>query len=355
MNSLRCCERPALYEDMKNGDLVCVGCGLVYQDHLMAPGPEWNTYGGDEGSSVGCRVCAPIKWDEDGNARLELTQIGRASGTQASSFDVGRLRRTHRKMCEDEGLTETEVEKEAKGLTHVLEAHDYTADMRNMAVRMYKDLNEAKRVIHTDRFAVFAAIASIVSCASGVAGRKSIMDTSLEFGVQDYRKASEATSEIHRILGSSGAMNAARGAAGGKTRPYDRLLALRLTVEDRLKPHLTKLSDERALPVGVQFHKVMDVAKVIATTSGGAAASPLMSIDDLAVATVFMACICIAQVSGSFSPAYSSRIATVFNVSQRVLEEGMGRLIRAMDVRKTTGVYKDALASVAAPRARQPS
>lgn len=58
MTSCPECNSPHLVRDYKRGELVCQGCGLVLEEHLIDQGPEWRNF--DSGQDSKSRTGAPM-------------------------------------------------------------------------------------------------------------------------------------------------------------------------------------------------------------------------------------------------------------------------------------------------------
>jgi hypothetical protein len=271
------CGSRVVEEVPTDGDVVCKGCGLVREAHVMDERAEWRTFRDEScsGAADPSRVGQPGSAYGEGPADLSLT-----IGPSAGQSGIGNaLKRTHALMTKPMSA----CERAAHELVEMMDGLNYKQAMRDAAMKMFMDYAEIKSFNTKNKQQVYAAIASLSSAVTGKPGDyRSYRQTADEFMVVDIGSVQSLCMQIPQALDVRRMMvaMAKAGEDAGKEaaaevvqdqRVYSTALKKRAHVSDFFVHHINPLVNHRIVHTE-NLHSVHMVAKAIDSAIGSDAA-----------------------------------------------------------------------------------
>eukprot|EP00775_Hariotina_reticulata_P013110 gene13110-13238_t len=147
-------------EDHAAGDIVCKGCGLVAEAHIIDERSEWRTFGdkekeGDDPSRVG--AAANPLMDDAGLS----TGIGKLPGGAGGAYSS--LVRLHNRQ----NLSDRAMQTASREISSTCERLRVTDAVKNSALEVYKDAHESKGLKGRSLKAVYAACIYVAAKREG--------------------------------------------------------------------------------------------------------------------------------------------------------------------------------------------
>lgn len=187
-------------EDVRQGDLVCKGCGLVAEAHRIDERSEWRTFSDkDKETADPNRVGGPTN-PLLGEAAM-TTSIGRVQGDGGASFALNRL--NARSNQQDRTLMDA-----IKSIADMCERMKMASNIKDKAIEIYQEVSDLKNLKGRGTNALYATCV-YAACSNLNVKRtfKEICQAIPELNKKDigriYLQISEIYKEQGKVLGST--------------------------------------------------------------------------------------------------------------------------------------------------------